>query len=326
MRSFTMVRPDGADAAIAAALQPDTAFIAGGTDLLQLMKQEVERPARLVDLEGVLDDRIETGPEGLRIGVLARMADVAAHPEVRQNWRAVSEALLSAASPQVRNMGTVGGNMLQRTRCNYFRDPGFAACNKRAPGSGCAAIQGENRMLGVVGVSANCIATHPSDMPVALAAMDAVLELRGANGAQRRVPLAEFYRLPGDTPHIETNLLPGELVTAILVPASAAARNSRYLKIRDRASFEFALVSAAAGVELSNGVIRDARIAAGGVGTKPWRLPEVETALHGKPLTPDLLKSAAAQAGQGAKPASENAFKLVLLRRTVLRALQTATA
>lgn len=222
-------------------------------------------------------------------------------------------------------MGTVGGNLLQRTRCGYFRDIGFA-CNKRAPGSGCPAIQGENRLLAILGGSEHCIATHPSDFAVALTALDATIELRGRNGATRSLPIGQFHRVPGDTPQIETNLAPGELITAITVPASRAAATSAYLKVRDRASFEFALVSAAVAVEVGDGTIHDIRVAAGGVGTKPWRLPEVEEALHGKPLTPDGLRTAAERAGQGARPAGQNAFKLVLLRRTVLRALQTVTA
>ncbi len=204
MQSFTLSRPGSVDAACAAAAGPGAAFIAGGTDLMQLMKQEVERPSHLVDLDGVLSDTVEVRQDGLRIGALARMSDVAAHPEVRRSYRAISEALLSAASPQIRNMGTIGGNLLQRTRCNYFRDPGFAACNKRSPGSGCAAIHGENRLLGVFGNSANCIATHPSDLPVVLAALNATVALQGPGGARRSVEIGDFYRLPGDTPQSET--------------------------------------------------------------------------------------------------------------------------
>ncbi|MBO0712567.1 MAG: xanthine dehydrogenase family protein subunit M, partial [Acetobacteraceae bacterium] len=282
MRSFILTRPNSVEAAFRAGAASDAAYIAGGTDLLQLMKQEVERPARLVELEGVLADGIDVRPDGLRIGALARMADVAMHPAVRRGYPAISEALLSAASPQIRNMGTIGGNLLQRTRCNYFRDPGFAACNKRDPGSGCAALEGgENRLLGVFGTSPSCIATHPSDLPVALTALDAEIELARAGAQNRRVAIADFYRLPGETPHIETILEPGELITAVLVPASEAARGSRYLKIRDRASFEFALVSCAAALVVDNGAIRDARLALGGVAPLPWRMPAVEAALRG---------------------------------------------
>jgi xanthine dehydrogenase YagS FAD-binding subunit len=326
MRSFTLARPDSVAAACAAAAGPDTAFIAGGTNLMQLMKQEVERPSRLVDLDGVLSDAVEVRPEGLRIGALARMADVAAHPEVKRHYRAISEALLSAASPQIRNMGTIGGNLLQRTRCNYFRDPGFVACNKRDPGSGCGAIHGENRMLGVLGTSSACIATHPSDMPVALSALDATIELQGPDGAQRSVAIDDFYRAPGDTPRLETVLQPGELIVAVLVPASAAAQGSRYLKIRDRASFEFALVSCAVALDVRDGTIRDARVALGGVAPKPWRLPQAEAALQDNPADHTTFAAAAARAGEGARPASQNAFKVKLAQRAVLRALEMATA
>jgi xanthine dehydrogenase YagS FAD-binding subunit len=253
------------------------------------------------------------------------MADVAAHPAVQGDWPAISEALLLSASPQIRNMGTMGGNLLQRTRCGYFRDTGFP-CNKRTAGSGCPAIHGANRGLGVIGVSAHCIATHPSDLPVALMAMDTQLELLNPNGGRRIVPLNEFYRLPGDTPQIETNLLPGELIASILVPPSAAAKRSRYVKIRDRASFEFAAVSAAVAIDVQAGIVRDIRVALGGVAPKPWRLPQVEAALQDQPAGDTSFAAAAALAGQGAQPASQNAFKVKLMQRAVLRALQLATA
>lgn len=326
MQNFTLTRPASVDAACAAAAGADTAFIAGGTDLIQLTKQEVERPTHLVDLDGVLSDAVEVRQEGLRIGALARMSDVAAHPEVRRNYRAISEALLSAASPQIRNMGTIGGNLLQRTRCNYFRDPGFAACNKRSPGSGCAAIHGENRLLGVFGTSASCIATHPSDLPVVLAAFNATIELQGPGGAQRSVEIGDFYRLPGDTPQTETVLQPGELIVAVRVPASAAARNSHYLKLRDRASFEFALVSCAVALDARDGAVRDIRLALGGVAHKPWRLPRVEASLQDGPVSNDAFVAAASRVGEGAQPASQNAFKVKLAQRAVLRALQTVAA
>jgi xanthine dehydrogenase YagS FAD-binding subunit len=324
MQAFTLATPTDQDAAIAAAAGGGR-YIAGGTDLLQLAKDNIENPTALIDLEPLPLAAIEAGDDALRLGAMARMSDVAAHPAVRDRWPLLSQALLASASPQIRNMGAMGGNLLQRTRCGYFRDTGFA-CNKRQPGSGCPAIQGENRMLAILGGSEHCIATHPSDFAVALTALDATVELRGRNGATRSLPVREFHRLPGDTPQVETNLGPGELITAITVPASRAARTSAYRKVRDRASFEFALVSAAVAVELDGGTVRDIRVAAGGVGTKPWRLPEVEEALFGKPLSADVLRSAAARAGEGARPATQNGFKLVLLRRTVLRALQTATA
>jgi xanthine dehydrogenase YagS FAD-binding subunit len=262
---------------------------------------------------------------GLRLEAMARMSDVAAHPVVRERFPVISQALLASASPQIRNMGTMGGNLLQRTRCGYFRDTGFG-CNKREPGSGCPAINGENRLLAILGGSTHCIASHPSDLAVALLALDATVELRGANGAQRSLPLSDFHRLPGDTPQTETNLAPGEMIVAIVVPETPVARRSYYLKVRDRTSFEFALVSAAVALQAEGGTIHDVRVAAGGVGTRPWRLPEVEAALRGKKLDDQALRDAASQAGQGAQPASQNAFKLTLLRRTVLRALQTVAA
>ncbi len=325
MQAFSLSQPASIDAATEAARNGGTKYIAGGTDLLQLMKDDVETPTRLIDLEALPLSGIRVGPEGLRLEAMARMSDVAAHPAVREGWPVVSEALLASASPQVRNMGTMGGNLLQRTRCGYFRDTGFS-CNKREPGSGCPAIRGENRLLAILGGSEHCIASHPSDLAVALVALDTRLDLRGPDGARRQVALAEFHRLPGDTPQTETILAPGEMIEALTVPASPAARRSHYLKVRDRASFEFALVSAAVGLEVENGIVRDARVAAGGVGTKPWRLAKVEQALRGRPLSEDGLRDAAAKAGQGARPASQNGFKLILLRRTVFRALQTAAA
>jgi len=325
MQPFTLLQPTSLDTALAAARGEDTKFIAGGTDLMQLLKDNVEIPRQLVDLDGINLTRIMATPSELRIEALARMSDVAAHPEVRQRWPAISQALEASASPQVRNMATIGGNLLQRTRCGYFRDTGFP-CNKRELGSGCPAIGGENRMLAILGVSDHCIATNASDLAVALTALDAVLELRSAGGAQRRVPIAEFYRLPGNSPNIETVLTPGEMIVAVTVADSAAARNSHYLKLRDRASFEFALVSAAVGLATRNGSVADIRVAAGGVGTRPWRLPEVEAALHGRPLNDGALREASAKAGAGAQPAKQNAFKQILLRRVVQRALQTVAA
>jgi xanthine dehydrogenase YagS FAD-binding subunit len=326
MRAFSVIQPIGVDEAISAAQAPSSAYIAGGTDLVQLMKQNVEEPARLIDLDGILPDTVESRPEGLFLGALARMADVAAHPAVQREAPAISHALLASASPQVRNMGTMGGNLLQRTRCNYFRDTGFPSCNKRDPGSGCGALHGENRMLGILGTSPNCIATHPSDMPVALAALDAIIVLRGGHGARRRVPITQFYKLPADAPHIETVLEPGELIEAILIPADGAARRSRYVKVRDRASFEFALVSCAVALEIQDGAVREARVAAGGVAPMPWRLLGVERALQGQPATAQTFGAAAAHAAEGAHPASQNGFKVTLLQRVVQRTLSVAAA
>jgi xanthine dehydrogenase YagS FAD-binding subunit len=324
MQAFTLTYPADRNAAVVAGSKAGAKYIAGGTDLLQLAKDNVETPTQLVDLEPLGMAGIHIGGGDLRLEPLARMSDVAAHPEVVKGWPVLSQALLASASPQIRNMGTMGGNLLQRTRCGYFRDTGFA-CNKRVPGSGCPAITGENRMHAILGGSDHCIATYPGDMAVAMMVLDAELELTGQDG-MRTVPIGDFHRVPGNTPNIETVLQPGEMITAINVPASAAARRSHYLKVRDRASFEFALVSAAVALELDGDTIRSVRVAAGGVGTKPWRLPEVEAALTGKQAAAASLKAAADEAGTGAKPAHMNAFKLVLLRRTVLRALQTVAA
>jgi xanthine dehydrogenase YagS FAD-binding subunit len=241
---------------------------------------------------------------------------------VRDEFPALSQALLASAAQAIRNVATVAGNVLQRTRCSYFRDVGFAACNKRAPGSGCAALEGENRGHAVLGASEHCIATHASDFAVALAAFDARVHVRRPDG-EGVIPITELHRLPGDTPHIETVLGPGEVVTAIEVPASAVARRSHYLKVRDRASFEFALVSAAVGLDIENGRIRDARVAMGGVGTKPWRMPAVEAALRGQAPETASFRKAAARATEGAAPRGQNAFKLDLMQRALVRALET---
>lgn len=324
MQAFALISPSGVKAALTAGSVPGTKYIAGGTDLLQLTKDNVEAPTRLVDLESLGMAGIHAGASGLHLEPLARMSDVAAHPDVVKRWPVLSQALLASASPQIRNMGTVGGNLLQRTRCGYFRDTGFN-CNKRTPGSGCPAINGENRMHAILGVSDQCIATYPGDMAVAMMVLDAELELTNQNG-KRTVPVGEFHKVPGDTPSVETVLQPGEMISGIDIPASAAAKRSYYLKVRDRASFEFAVVSAAVALDIEGGMIRSARVAAGGVGTKPWRLPEVEEALTGKSPDAAALRVASEQAGIGAKPAHMNAFKVVLLRRTVLRALQTVLA
>jgi xanthine dehydrogenase YagS FAD-binding subunit len=330
MHPFTLERPR--DLAAALALRAPTGrndapaeYIAGGTDMVQLLQEDVRRPERLVSLAGLLDNRIEAGPQGLRLGAAATMAEVAAHPAVVEQFPLISEALLNSASPQVRNQATMGGNLLQRTRCPYFRDVGYAACNKRAPGSGCSAIGGENRWHAVLGTSDSCIAANPSDLAVALVALDASVEVRGANG-QRTISLAEFHRLPADTPHIETALEPGEVIAAITVPANPAARRSHYLKVRDRASFEFAVVSAAVALDMEGGRVRQARVALGGVGTKPWRVPRVEAALAGNSLDPSALRSAAALAAEGAQGRGHNDFKIELMQRAIVRALETAGA
>jgi xanthine dehydrogenase YagS FAD-binding subunit len=327
---FTLERPRDLAAALASRAQAGrndapAEYIAGGTDMVQLLQEDVRRPERLVSLAGLLDNRIDVGPQGLRLGAAATMAEVAVHPAVVERFPVIAEALLNSASPQVRNQATVGGNLLQRTRCPYFRDVGYAACNKRAPGSGCAAIGGENRWHAVLGTSENCIATNPSDLAVALVALDAAVELRGAGG-QRTVPLIDFHRLPSVTPHIETALEPGEVIAAITVPANPAARRSHYLKVRDRASFEFAVVSAAVALEMDGARIRQARVALGGVGTKPWRVPQVETALAGASLDQTELRSVAALAAEGAQGHGHNDFKIELMQRAIVRAVETAGA
>jgi xanthine dehydrogenase YagS FAD-binding subunit len=324
MEAFTIAAPRDLDAALAAAQQGDAKFIAGGTDLMQLMKDFVERPKRLVDIDGLPLDGVSIGADGARIGALVRMADLADHAEIRRQYPVVAEALLASASPQVRNMATIGGNLLQRTRCGYFRDVG-SPCNKREPGTGCPAIRGDHRRLAILGGSDYCIATNPSDLAVALLALDASVELRGPGGT-RLVPLNDFYLLPGDTPQRETVLAPGELITAVLLPSAGANQRSHYLKLRDRASFEFALVSAAVVVSRDGDRIANARVAVGGVGTKPWRLPQVEAALSGAPATRDAIAEAAARAGDGAHPLPENGFKIPLMQRALTRALLTAIA
>src|SRR5438034_9238245 len=330
MHPFTIERPRDLNAALAFRAQAgrndvSTEYIAGGTDMVQLLQEYVRRPEQLVSLAGLLDNRIEVGPQGRRLGAAETMAEVAAHPAVIQRFPVIAEALLNSASPQVRNQATMGGNLMQRTRCPYFRDVGYGACNKRAPGSGCAAIGGENRWHAVLGTSNNCIATNPSDLAVALVALDAAVEVRGVGG-NRSVSLIDFHRLPDATPHIETVLEPGEVIAAITVPANPAARHSHYLKVRDRASFEFAVVSAAVALEMNGARIRKARIALGGVGTKPWRVLQVEAALAGASLDPAALRAAAALAAEGAQGRGHNDFKIELMQRAIVRAVETAGA
>src|SRR5215217_2602844 len=330
MHPFNLERPRDLSTAIAYGAQPgrndaQTEYIAGGTDMVQLLQEDVRRPERLVSLAGLLDSRIDAGPQGLRLGAAATMTEVAAHPAVAEQFPVIAEALLNSASPQVRNQATMGGNLLQRTRCPYFRDVGYAACNKRVPGSGCAAIGGENRWHAVLGTSEQCIAANASDLAVALVALDAAVEVQGAGG-QRTVPLVDFHRLPDAAPHLETVLEAGEVIAAVTVPASPAARRSHYLKVRDRASFEFAVVSAAVALEMDGARIRQARVALGGVGTKPWRIPRVEAALAGASLDPAALRLAAALAAEGAQGRGHNDFKVELMQRAIVRAVETAGA
>jgi xanthine dehydrogenase YagS FAD-binding subunit len=327
MQPFLYVHAESIDHALASTRR-DAHYIAGGTTLIDLMRLEVMRPATVVDITGLAEPRrggpglaaIEDTGRGVRIGALATNTDVAYHPLITARFPALSEALLSGASPQLRNMATVGGNLLQRTRCPYFRD-GTSPCNKRMLGSGCAALDGYTRSHAVLGTSGRCIATHPSDMCVALVALDAVVHTRGPSGP-RAIPVTELHTLPGDHPEIESVLAPGELVTHVELPATPLAARSRYTKVRDRASFSFALASAAVALELHAGTVRDARIALGGLATKPWRAVEAERWLVGKRAALDSFRRAAALALDGAAPRDDNAFKVELGRRTVLRALQ----
>jgi len=298
----------------------DVRFVAGGTTLIDLMKLTVERPKQIVDINGLPLDKIESTPAGgLTIGALARNSDVAHHPTVQRDYAVLSQALLSGASPQLRNMATTGGNLLQRTRCVYFRDTAHA-CNKREPGTGCSAIDGHNRMLAILGTSKDCIATNPSDQNVALTALEATIEIQGTKG-KRSVPIHTFYLLPGSTPHRENVLEAGDIITGVTLPPPAPGTRSLYLKLRDRAAYEFALASAAVVVKVSGGKIQHARVALGGVGTKPWRSLEAERALQGHSADTATFRKAAEAALKGAHPASENAFKVELSKRCLVRAL-----
>jgi xanthine dehydrogenase YagS FAD-binding subunit len=324
MRSFGYQRVSQVDEALAA-IGPDAKFLAGGTNLVDLMKGDVEQPLRLIDINRLPLAQIAEAPSGgIRIGALVRNSDCASHMLVRLRYPLLAQAIAAGASPQLRNMASMGGNLLQRTRCYYFYDTAFEACNKRKPGSGCAALEGYNRIHAILGASPQCVATHPSDMAVALAALDAVVEVRSPQGV-RRIALADFHRLPGDTPERDTNLEPGELVTAIELPANGFAGHSHYLKVRDRASYAFALVSVAAALEITDGTVRQARIALGGVAHKPWRASASEDALRGaRPDDAAALKRAAEACVAGAKPLAHNRFKVELARRSVMRALQAA--
>src|SRR5712672_489749 len=328
MHPFTLSKAINPASAISAAQDPHLAFIAGGTDLVGLMKDRAALPERLLDINGLPDmDHVEpTSDGGLRIGALARMSDVAADVEVRRRFPVISESLLFAASGQLRNMATMGGNIMQRTRCPYFRDDDDPPCNKRRPGSGCSALHGLNRNQAIFGWSEACVATHPSDVAVALSALDAIVLVRG-RGGQRSIAFADFHRLPGRTPERDNTLDRGDLIVAIEVPASAEARGSHYLKVRDRQSYEFALVSAAAAVATDGRRIRSARLAMGGVAHKPWRLTAAETALRGMSLDDDdTLRAAIARSFDDARPLAHNAFKVELAQRAALRALQAAGA
>ena len=303
---------------------PTAKFLAGGTTLVDLMKLDVERPTQLIDINPLPLTRIETLPSGVvRVGAMVRNSDLAHDPTIMAKYPVLSEALLSGASPQLRNMATTGGNLLQRTRCYYFRDTAFP-CNKREPGTGCSAIDGFTRVHAILGTSKNCIATHPSDMAVAMMAIDAVVVVSGPKG-ERRIPIAEFYRLPGDTPQIENVLEHGDLITSVELPADGMYRRSHYRKVRDRASYAFALVSVAAVLDTDPaGNVRAARIALGGVAHKPWRIPEAEAMLVGHPAGDTKAIGHATDALlHGAKQYGENGFKIELARRTIARTLTT---
>ena len=330
MHTFEFIRPADTAAAIAAAAQAQTAqqgadvrFVAGGTTLVDLMKLNVETPARVIDINRLPLDKVETTSDGgLKIGAIVRNSDLAHHPRVQRDYAVLSQALLAGASGQLRNMATTSGNLLQRTRCMYFRDTAMS-CNKREPGTGCPAITGSNRTLAVLGTSEHCIATNPSDMCVAMAALEATIHIQGPKGS-RAIAFGDFHLLPGSTPNRETVLEPGDLVTHVTLPPPRSGSKQVYLKLRDRASYEFALASAAVVITVADGNVTYVRIALGGVGTKPWRAHEAEAALAGKPANAANFRNAAEAAMRDAKPQSENKFKIELAKRCLTHALQMA--
>jgi xanthine dehydrogenase YagS FAD-binding subunit len=328
MKTFEYIRPATVSDAVAAAAQSGAAYLAGGTNLLDLMKGGIACPDRLVDVTHLTGlDRIEHLADGtLRIGALVRNADLAHDAEFAKSYPAVAEALLSGASAQLRNAATVGGNLLQRTRCSYFYDAA-SACNRRAPGTGCDARGGENRLHAVLGWSEACIATHPSDFCVPLVALDAVVEIEG-KGGRRDIALEALHRLPGDAPHRESELEPADLIVALRLPAEARAfsTHARYLKLRERTSYAFAIVSAAAALRIERGTIREARLALGGVAAKPWRARSAEATLVGASPTPAAFRRAAEAALAEAKPSGDNLFKIELAQRILVRTLTLAAA
>jgi xanthine dehydrogenase YagS FAD-binding subunit len=322
MRPFNYVRASDPDAAArAVAANPQAKFLAGGTNLLDLMKEDVERPTELVDLTRLrLADIRATSAGGVSIGAVATNAATANHPLIRQQYPLLTQAIVAGASGQLRNMATNGGNLLQRTRCQYFYDTAMP-CNKREPGSGCGAREGINRIHAILGWSDKCVATYPGDMANALYALEAVVRVRGADGRERTIPIDEFHRLPGDTPERDTNLEHGELIVAIELPPSRFAGNSHYLKVRDRASYAFALVAVAAALELDGDTIRQARVVLGSVAHKPWRTREAEAALAGQPVTDASFQRAAEAGLRDARPLEHNAYKVELAKRAIVRAL-----
>ena len=330
MKSFEFSQPADPAVAIAAAARAKTAqqgadvrFLAGGTTLIDLMKLNVETPARVIDINRLPLDKIEATSEGgLKIGATVRNSELAHHPTVQRDYAVLSQALLSGASAQIRNMATTAGNLLQRTRCMYFRDTSMP-CNKREPGTGCSAITGSNRTLAILGTSEHCIATNPSDMCVALAALEATIHVQGPKST-RAIPIGDFHLLPRNTPQRETVLEPGDLITHVTLPPPVAGSKQVYLKLRDRASYEFALASAAVVVAIADSNVTRAQIALGGVGTKPWRSPEAETVIAGQPADVTSFRKAAEAALRDAKPQSENGFKIELAKRCLTHALQKA--
>ena len=326
MQPFDYRRAASVDEAVRLGMTPGAHFLGGGTNLVDLAKGGVVRPLLLVDVSRLpLAEVVATPEGGVRIGAMVRNSDLANHALIRTRYPLLSQALLAGASPQLRNMATVGGNLLQRTRCPYFYDTGFEHCNKRAPGSGCGALDGLNRNHAILGASAACIATHPSDMCVALAALRASVRVRGPRG-ERAIPMADFHRLPGDVPQRDTTLADGELIVGVDLPPDRFADHAHYLKVRDRASYAFALVSVAAALDVREGVVRDAALALGGVAHKPWRRPEAEATLIGRAPTDEAFGGAADVLLSGARPVSQNGFKVTLGRRAIVRALQTAGA
>lgn len=325
MRPFKYARASDPNAAAGAvAANPQAKFLAGGTNLLDLMKEDVERPNELVDLTRLKLTEIKRTHGGVSIGALATNTDTANHPLIRRNYPLLTQAILAGASGQLRNMATNGGNLLQRTRCQYFYDTAMP-CNKREPGTGCGAREGLNRIHAILGWSEKCVATYPGDMANALYALDAAVRVRAAGGGERTIPVGEFHRLPGDTPERDTNLQHGELLVAIELPRSSFAKNSYYLKVRDRASYAFALVAVAAALELNRGTIRQARVVLGGVAHKPWRSREAEAALSGQPASEDGFRRAAEAALTDAKPLAHNGYKVELAKRAIVRALMRAS-
>ncbi len=339
MMPFYYTRQDSAGDAVRAqawrgvtaggpAVDSPTQYLAGGTTLIDLMRLNVMRPQNVIDINPLGNSalgKIESGPHGLKLGALSHMAEAADHPDVRRDYPVIAQALDLAASPQIRNMATLGGNVLQRTRCTYFRDTSYANCNKRIPGSGCAALEGINRRHAVLGVSDKCIAAYAGDFGQALIALDAEIEIVGPRGP-RKIRFSELHRPPADAPHLDTTLAPGELIAAFNVPAAPWTRRSLYLKVRDRESYEFALASAAVALDMQDGAIKEARIALGGVSALPWRAREAEALLKGKPIDDDVLRAAADAAFQHAQPRGDNTFKVALGKRPMIRALRQAAA